>query len=55
LVVRVVEYQLIAGHLYNLGVDNIWRRCVMEHERPIILVELNEGIVGGHCARKDIV
>jgi hypothetical protein len=33
LVVRVVDYQLIAVHLYKIGVDNILRRCVMEHER----------------------
>jgi hypothetical protein len=32
LVVRVADYQLIAGHLYKLGVDNILRRCVLEHE-----------------------
>jgi hypothetical protein len=51
-VVRVVDYQLIAGHLYKLGADNILRRCVMEHERPIILAESHEGIVGGKYARK---
>ena len=37
LVVRVADYQLIAGHLYKLGADIILRRCVMEHEIPIIL------------------
>jgi hypothetical protein len=52
LVVRVANYQLITGHLYKLGVDNILRRCVMEHERPIILVEAHEGIVGGHYVGK---
>jgi hypothetical protein len=52
LVVRVVDYQLIAGHLYKLGADNILRRCVMEHEHTIILAEAHEGIVGGHYARK---
>jgi hypothetical protein len=52
LVVRAVDYQLIAGHLYKLGADNILRRCVMEHERPIILAEAHEGIVGGHYAGK---
>jgi hypothetical protein len=53
LVVRAADYQLIAGHLYKLGEDNILRRCVMEHERPIILAEVHEGIVGGHYAGKD--
>jgi hypothetical protein len=37
LVVRVAYYQLIAGNLYKLSVDNIIRRCVIKHERPIIL------------------
>jgi hypothetical protein len=53
LVIRVVYYQLIARHLYNMGAYNILRRCVLEHERPIILVESHEGIVGGHYVRKD--
>jgi len=38
MVFRVVDYQLIAGHLYKFGADNILRRCVMDHERPIILL-----------------
>jgi hypothetical protein len=50
LVVRVADYQLIAGHLYKLGTNNIFRRCVMDHERPIILAEAHEGIVGGKYA-----
>jgi hypothetical protein len=37
LVVGAVDYQMIASHLYNLGADNILRRCLMEHECPIIL------------------
>jgi hypothetical protein len=47
LVVRAVEYQLIVGHLYNTGADNVLRRCVLEHERPRILAEAHERIVGG--------
>jgi hypothetical protein len=54
LVVRVADYQLIAGHLYKLGADNILRRCVMEHESPIILAEAHEGIAGGHYTGKAI-
>jgi hypothetical protein len=52
MVVRAVDYKLIAGHLYNLGEDNTFRRCVMEHEIPIILEETHEGIVGGNYAGK---
>jgi hypothetical protein len=53
LVVGVADYQLIGGHLYNMCADNILRRCVLEHERPRILAESHEGIVGGHYAGKD--
>jgi hypothetical protein len=52
LVVKVVDYQLIAGSLYKLGTDGILRRCVVEHERPTILVEAHDGIAGGHYAGK---
>jgi hypothetical protein len=52
MVVRAAEYQLIVGHLYKLSADNILWRCVMEHERTIILGEAYEGIVGGHYAGK---
>jgi hypothetical protein len=51
-VVKLVDYQLITGNLYKLGVDNILRICVMEHERNIISEESHEGIVGGHYAGK---
>jgi hypothetical protein len=37
LVVKATDYQLIADNLYKLGVDKILRRCVLEHERPMIL------------------
>jgi hypothetical protein len=33
-----------------MGPDEILRRCVMEVERPMILVEEHEGIAGGHYA-----
>jgi hypothetical protein len=37
-----------------MGADGILRRCVLEHERPSILVEACEGIAGGHYAGKSI-
>ena len=52
MVVRAADYQLIAGHLYKMGADNILRRCVLEHERPRILAKAHEGIDGGHYAGK---
>jgi hypothetical protein len=53
LVVTVADYQLIVGHLYNMGAYNILRRCVLEHERSRILAKAHEGIVGGHYVEKD--
>jgi hypothetical protein len=35
-----------------MGADNILRRCVLEQERPRILVEAHEGIDGGHYIGK---
>jgi hypothetical protein len=54
MVVRAAYYQLIAGHLYKMGVDSILRRCVLEHERPRILAEAHEGNIGGNYAGKAI-
>jgi hypothetical protein len=36
-----------------MGPDEILRRCVMEAERPLILVEAHEGITGGNYAGKE--
>jgi hypothetical protein len=44
LVVHAAEFSLIIGLLYKMGPDEILRRCVMEVERPLILVEAHEGI-----------
>jgi hypothetical protein len=52
MVVRAAYFQLIAGHLYKMGAYIILRRCVLKHERPKILIEAHEGIVGGHYAGK---
>jgi hypothetical protein len=52
MVVRDADYQLIAINLYNIGVNNILRICVLEHKRPSILAEYHEGIAGGCYAGK---
>jgi hypothetical protein len=52
MVVRATNYQLITEHLYNMGANNILRRCVLENERPRFLIEAHEGTIGGHYARK---
>jgi hypothetical protein len=53
LVVHAIDYQLIAGQLYKLGLDNILRRCVLDHERLDILWECHSGVVGGHIGGKE--
>lgn len=50
MVVCVADFQLIGGRLYKLGLDEILRRYVLEHETPLILAEAHEGIAGGHLA-----
>jgi hypothetical protein len=51
--VHVVDFSLIVGQLYKMGPDEILRRCVMEAERPLILAESHEGIIGGHYTGKE--
>jgi hypothetical protein len=52
MVVWATYYQLIVGNLYKMGTDNIFIKCVIEHEIPRILAESHEGIVGGHYTGK---
>jgi hypothetical protein len=52
LVVRAADFSLIVGQLYKMGPNEILRRCIMEIECPMILIEAHEGIVGGHYAGK---
>jgi hypothetical protein len=52
MVVRATDYQLIVGQLYKLGLDNILRRCVLNHERQDIPWEFHNGVVGGHVGGK---
>jgi transposase InsO family protein len=51
--VRVADFSLIVGQLYKMGLDEIFRRCVMEVERPLILTKSHEGIAGGHYVGKE--
>jgi hypothetical protein len=53
LVVHAVDYQLIVGQLYKLGLENILRRCVLDHEILDIFWECHSGVVGGHVGGKE--
>ena len=50
--VRVAEFTLIAGQLYKMGPDEILRRCVLEHEKLLILAKAHSGAAGDHYAGK---
>ena len=50
--VRAAEFTLIAGQLYKMGPDEILRRCVLEHEKLLILAEAHSGAAGGHYTGK---
>jgi transposase InsO family protein len=53
MVVREIDYHLIAGKLYKLGLDSI-RRCVLDHERQDILWECHNEVAGGHVGGNSI-
>jgi hypothetical protein len=53
LVVHTVEFSIIVSQLYKMGPSEILRRCVMETECPLILIESHEGITGGHYAGRE--
>ena len=52
MVVKVVDFTLITGNLYKFGLDEVLRRCVMPHEKDVIIREAHSGTAGGHFAGK---
>ena len=44
---KATPYTLINGFLYRLGVDDILRRGVLDHEKVNIMEEAHSGFVGG--------
>ena len=44
LVIRAVDYIIIARHLYKLGVDEVLRRCVFDYERPWVMSEAHASV-----------
>ena len=47
-----MDYQLILGQLYNLDVDGILKRWMLDLERQEILYEGHYGVAGEHYAGK---
>ena len=52
LAVRAIDFTMIAGQLYKLGPDEVLRRYVLSHERPMILAEAHADLAGGHYLGK---
>ena len=50
LVTKEPYYHLIEGQLYKLVPYEIFIRCVLKHEMPMILVESCDGVMGGNYA-----
>ena len=48
LAMKIALYSLINGFLYKMGLNDILRRCVLEHEREHIMHEAHYGLAGGH-------
>ena len=59
LVVKASDYQLIVGRLYKLGPNEIFRRCVLPHEKGNILEEsharVTRGHYGGHATARKVL
>ena len=51
LVVKAVNFTIIVGQSYKLGPNEIVKRSVLPHERPLILEEAHTGIASGHYSR----
>ena len=50
LVVRSRNFCLLQETLYHKGSDDIWRRCIRNDEKKMILREADCGVAGGHYA-----
>ena len=48
LTMKGAPYSLINVFLYKMGLDDILRRCVLEHERDNIMYEEHYGLARGH-------
>ena len=48
LAIKATPYTLINGFLYKMGLDEVLRWCVLEHERENIMYEAHYGLAGGH-------
>ena len=43
---KVAPYRIINEFLYKIGLDEVLRRCVLQHERESIINEAHYGTTG---------
>ena len=49
---KATPYSLINGFLYKMGLNDILKICVLEHEQDKIMHEAHYGPTGGHFQAK---
>lgn len=47
LILNVEDYYLIVGHHYKFGIDDIFHRCILKHEREAIMMDAQERPIRG--------
>ena len=52
LVVRAVEFQLIIGKLYKMGLDEIFLQYFLSYEKERVSEDVHSGITGGNYHRR---
>ena len=48
LAMKATPYSLINRFLYKMGLDDILKRCILEHEINNVMHEAHYGLAGGH-------
>ena len=52
LVLKAIDFQLITRQLYRLGFNGILCRCILQHERESIIMDVNEWLARGNYVGK---
>ena len=55
LAMKVTPYSIINGFLYKMGLDEVLRRCVLQHEREKIMHEAHYGPAGGNFSQTQLL
>ena len=52
LALKALPFTIIEGKLYQLGQDNVLRKCLDYNQGQVILKQLHDGPAGGHFATR---